>query len=254
MRPLPLTFVSLAALLATAGIHPPRAVRGQGGGEKCPAITVTCSDLVMSGTPTLFTANVSGGDDKVMPTFEWEVSAGTIISGQGESALTVDTTGLAPAPTGREMLTATVKLGGYAPECRAAASCTTEVYVIIDYFKTDEYGPISFADEKARLDNYAIELRNDPTVVGYVICYGGRRGRRGEAQARCARAKHYLVARHKIPAGRVVTVDGGYMEQLTVMLWPLPPGVKLWPSPTVDPSEVEFLPEPTKRKGRRTKG
>ena len=39
--------------------------------------------------------------------------------------------------------------------------------------KIDEYGNIRFNDEKARLDNFAIELQNDPTAQGYLVCYGG---------------------------------------------------------------------------------
>src|SRR5215208_5151846 len=54
--------------------------------------------------------------------------------------------------------------------------------------KIDEYGNLRWSDEKARLDNYLIELRADPTSRAYIACYGGRRGREGEARRRCARA------------------------------------------------------------------
>lgn len=245
MRPLPFITIALAALTAVAGHAPPGAL-GQGRvEEKCPTVTVTCADLIMSGAPTVLTANVGGGDEKVMPSFAWEVSAGTITSGRNESSIVVDTTGL--GFEGRSV-TATVKVGGYPPECRAAASCTTEVYVIRDSFPLDDYGNIRFADEKARLDNYAIELKAGPELDGYIICYGGRRGRRGEAQARCARARNYLVTRRQIPAERVITVDGGYRDSLTVTLWPMPRGVEPTPSPTVDPSEVEFVGGPQNRR------
>jgi hypothetical protein len=245
-----LIIVSLAALLpAGSGVVVPRRPQEQGGNKMCPVVTVSCPELLSSGVPSVFTANVSGGDDKVTPTYEWEVSAGTITEGRGESYITVDTTGLGYEE--RQPLTATVKVGGFPPECRVRASCTTEMYVIRDYFPVDEYGNLSYADEKARLDNYAITLQSGAEFDGYIICYGGRRGRRGEAWSRCARAKNYLVTRHKIPAERVVTVDGGYREELTVMLWPLPHGVQFTPDPTVDPSEVEFISEPKRPKSRK---
>ena len=38
--------------------------------------------------------------------------------------------------------------------------------------KFDEYGNIRFNDEKARLDNFAIQLQNEPTSQGYIIGYG----------------------------------------------------------------------------------
>jgi hypothetical protein len=120
--------------------------------------------------------------------------------------------------------------------------------------KIDEYGNIRFNDEKARLDNYAIELQNDPTAQGYLVCYGGRKGRAGEAQKRCDRAKDYLVTTRGIDSSRIVTVDGGYREDLTVELWVVPSGATPpAASPTVDPSEVKATPapRPARRRGRR---
>jgi hypothetical protein len=118
--------------------------------------------------------------------------------------------------------------------------------------KIDEYGNIRFNDEKARLDNFAIELQNDPTAQGYLICYGGRRGRAGEAAARCDRAKNYLVTTRGIDASRIVTVDGGYRENLTVELWVVPTGAQPpTASPTVQPSEVTTAPARAPRRGRR---
>jgi hypothetical protein len=87
--------------------------------------------------------------------------------------------------------------------------------------KFDEYGDIKFNDEKARLDNYAIQLQNDPGAQGYILAYGSCEG---EAQARADRAKGYLVNTRGIDAGRLVTVDGGCRSDLTVQLWIVPAG------------------------------
>src|SRR5436190_181775 len=59
--------------------------------------------------------------------------------------------------------------------------------------KFEEFGNIHCEDELARLDSFAIELQNHPNLVGYVIIYGGRSGRRNEAKARAARIYYYLV-------------------------------------------------------------
>ncbi len=211
----------------------------------CPTVTVSCPDTVTAGQPVTFTANVSGGDTAVTPTFNWTVSAGTIESGQGTSSITVNTSGV----TGP--ITATVDVGGYDRSCSTSASCTSNLPPTPQARKVDEYGNIKFNDEKARLDNYAIELQNDPTAQGYLVCYGGRTGRTGEAQRRCDRAKNYLVSTRGIDASRVVTVDGGFREELTVELWVVPSGATPpAASPTVDPSEVRPARAP-RRRGRR---
>lgn len=108
--------------------------------------------------------------------------------------------------------------------------------------KIDEYGDIRWADEKARLDNYVMELRNDPTARAFVACYGGRRARAGEARARCARVARYLKRVGGIDGSRIITLDGGYREELTVELWTPPAGAMLpMVSPTLDPSEVTII-------------
>jgi hypothetical protein len=201
---------------------------------------------VKPGTPVTFTANVSAGDPNVTPTFNWTVSAGTISSGQGTSSISVDTTGLPANST----VTATVEVGGYDRSCTTSSSCTANLTAAPESRKVDEYGNIKFNDEKARLDNYAIELQNDPTAQGYLVCYGGRTGRTGEAQRRCDRAKNYLVNTRGISADRIVTVDGGFREELTVELWIVPSGATPpQATPNVDPSEVRTT--GTRRRGRR---
>lgn len=116
----------------------------------------------------------------------------------------------------------------------------------------DEYGNIRFNDEKARLDNFAVELQTDPTTRGYILCYGGRVGRAGEARARCDRARDYVMRRLGLQAARVVTVDGGYREYLTVRLCVVPPGgAPPAAVPTVDPRDVKIIkPKPARKKPR----
>jgi len=87
--------------------------------------------------------------------------------------------------------------------------------------KFDEYGNIRFNDEKARLDNYAIQLQNQPGSTATIIAYGSCEG---EAQTRADRAKDYLVNTRGIEAGRITTVDGGCRSDLTVQLWIVPSG------------------------------
>jgi len=191
-----------------AGCHPP----------PCPTISASCPSDVDQGSPITFTASVSGGPASLSPTYNWSVSAGTISGGQGTSSITVDTAGL-----GGQTVTATVEVGGVEPACGRTASCSTSVKtpVVVTPTKFDEYGNIKFNDEKARLDNYAIQLQNSTGSQGYIIAYGACEG---EGQARADRAKNYLVNTRGIEASRITTIDGGCRADLTVELWVVPTG------------------------------
>src|SRR6266478_4487435 len=98
--------------------------------------------------------------------------------------------------------------------------------------KFDEFGDIKCEDEYARLDNFAIQLQHEPQAKGVIIFYGGKtfRGKlpkRGEAEARAARLKPYLVRRRGIPTNRVIVINGGYAEEWSAQLWIVPPGASM---------------------------
>ena len=208
----------------------------------CPQLSVTCPSDVEEGQPATFTANFTQGTPTVSETYNWTVSAGTITSGQGTSSITVDTAGVAGGS-----ITATVEVGGVDPSCKRTDSCTVQVKTPpTPPRKFDEYGNIRFNDEKARLDNYAIQLQNAPTdratIIGYGTC-------EGEGLNRANRAKDYLVNTRGIDAGRIDTVDGGYRAELHVELWLVPQGAT---APAADMSgAVSPCPEcrrPTRRR------
>src|SRR5258707_5582224 len=82
----------------------------------------------------------------------------------------------------------------------------------------DSYGDLSWEDETAHLDNFAIQLQNDPDSIGYIIVYAGRRACFGEAKDRALRAKKYVVETRGIQESRIKWIDGGYRDKLTVVL------------------------------------
>jgi hypothetical protein len=106
----------------------------------------------------------------------------------------------------------------------------------------DSYGNLSGEDEKAHLDNLAIALQHDPNLVGYIIVYAGKRSCANEAADRALRAKKYVVEIRGIQESRIQWIDGGYREELTVILQPVPSGApELTASPTLKPSEVRII-------------
>jgi hypothetical protein len=119
----------------------------------------------------------------------------------------------------------------------------------------DSYGGLSWEDEKAHLDNFAIALQHDPDSIGYILVYAGRRACVGEAKERALRAKEYVVETRGIQASRIKWIDGGYREKLTTILQPVPRGApEFAASPTIKPSEVQTIknciPKTSKRKRR----
>ena len=118
-------------------------------------------------------------------------------------------------------------------------------------FQFDTYGNIPRNDVKARLDNFANALQENPGAQGLIIAYGGRRGPAGEAQRRADFARDYLVNTRGIDAGRLQTIDGGFREEATTELWIVPAGATPpTASPTVDPSEVQTTRPPSRRRRR----
>lgn len=120
--------------------------------QSCPVITVTCPDSDTNPTLT-FSANVSGGDPSAKFTFEWTVSAGKIAGGQGTASITVDNARLRS-----QGLTATVEIGGIPTECGNKASCSLISCPPPVARKFDQYGDLSWAEERARLDQFGVHL------------------------------------------------------------------------------------------------
>ncbi|MFN2598186.1 MAG: hypothetical protein ABR563_13485 [Pyrinomonadaceae bacterium] len=190
--------------------------------EVCPNISVSCPTPGAPGAPVTFSADVSGGTPGRTPGYSWTVTGGRIVGGQGTSAITVDTAGLA----GGAELRATVEVEGYGPRC--SDSCATSLPLPPppppQPKPFDEYGDISRDDEKARLDNFAAELQAEPSAQGYIVVYAAPNARPGAASKRAQYAKDYLVTTRGIDASRIVVVDGGTSSAFGVRLWIVPAG------------------------------
>jgi hypothetical protein len=71
-------------------------------------------------------------------------------------------------------------------------------------------GDILPADEKARLNNLASHLRQDPEKAAYIFVYAGKRPCAGATRAKMAFVKNHLVRTRGIESARVILQDGGY--------------------------------------------
>ena len=202
-------FSSASIVVADCPPPPPRIT--------CPNVTVSCPDAGSEGAPVTFTATIGRSSNGVRPTYNWTVSAGRIISGQGTPSITVDTTGLAG-----QTVRADLDLGGYGTPC--PASCATSIPIVNKPHKFDEYYDIARNDEKARLDNYAIQLQNEPGAQGYIFVYPSSNARANVAQARAKRISDYLVNSRGIDASRFTVTMGAAREDWLFELWIVPAG------------------------------
>ena len=89
--------------------------------QNCPAISVESSSYeVPMGDTLVFVVNTKNAPANI--TYNWVISAGTIISGQGMAMIRVNTQGLEGM-----FVTATVELGGLPRNCNSNASSTSEI-------------------------------------------------------------------------------------------------------------------------------
>jgi hypothetical protein len=155
--------------------------------------------------------------------------------------LNVDSTGV-----GSQRITATLTAddGSADPACAQSAQAVSMVAPlekkVIVAREFDECNNCTFDDQKARLDNLAVELQNDPTTRAHIIAYGGRMSPLGQVEKLMSRARDYLINQRGIDASRLVVVNGGFREEDSVELWLVPSGAQApRPTPTVQASEIK---------------
>src|ERR687884_1179887 len=156
----------------------------------CPyPVNVTAPATVADGDIVTFTADV-GYQGQSALNYTWTVSppAARIMSGAGTPTITVDSSGL-----GNKRVTAILVVddGSGDRSCRQTAQAATGVTglpTITPSKRFDEFPSIAHDDDKARFDNLAIELQNNPGATGYVIAYAGNNSRAGEADRMTKRA------------------------------------------------------------------
>lgn len=208
----------------------------------CPyPLNVSAPKQVTDGEIITYTADVAY-TGSVPLKYYWKVtpSNARIISGLGTSMLSVDSTGL-----GGQRITATLTADNGTTDT-ACAQTVQAVSVIAPLEKKvivarefDECNNCTFDDQKARLDNLAVELQNDPSTRGYILAYGGRMSPIGQVEKLMSRARDYLVTQRGIDASRLVVVNGGFREEDNVELWIVPSGAAApQPTPTVQAGEV----------------
>ena len=209
----------------------------------CPfPVNISAPKTVGEGEIITYTADVAYGGTSGL-SYHWTISPSSarIMSGAGSPTLTVDSTGLGSQ---RVIATLTVDDGSSDELCRQTAQAVSMVAAeekkIIVAREFDECNNCTFDDQKARLDNLAVELQNDQSASGYIIAYGGRTSPIGQVERLMARSRDYLIQQRGIDASRLVIVNGGFREDDSVELWIVPSGAAVpRATPTVQAGDVK---------------
>jgi hypothetical protein len=218
----------------------------------CPfPVNISAPKQVTDGEIITYTADVEySGTAPVRYTWQVTPSSARIISGLGTSTLSVDSTGL-----GGQRITATLTAddGSSDPACAQIAQAVSliaplekKIIVAREY---DECNNCSFDDQKARLDNLAVELQNDPSTRAYIIAYGGRMSPLGQVDKLMSRSRDYLITKRGIDGLRLTVINGGFREEDSVELWLIPSGAAApQATPTVQAGEVNPGKKPARRR------
>jgi hypothetical protein len=194
----------------------------------CPyQVNVSAPSSVSEGKTVTFSADVSYGGPSAL-NYTWTISPPTarIASGAGSPTITVDTTGV-----GNQRVTAILVVddGSGDRQCRQRAQAYTNVAAIPPppvpvAHKSTEFPSITFNEDKANFDNFAVELQSDPTAIGYIIVYHGHKSRPGRLATLVNRSRDYVVNSRNIDSNRVIVIDGGLRDVDTIELWIVPKG------------------------------
>jgi hypothetical protein len=193
----------------------------------CPfPVNVSAPKEVTDGEIITYNADVMYGGDSALK-YNWRISpsGAHIINGAGSPTITVDSTGLGAQ---RIIVTLTVADGSSDPTCVQTAQAVSMIAPLekraIVAQEFDECKSCTYDDQKARLDNLAVELQRDPTTRAYIIAYGARTSHLAQVERLMTRARDYLVAQRGIDPSRIVVVNGGLRDTDSVELWIVPSG------------------------------
>lgn len=195
------------------------------------------------------TYDINQSDDSSIDTrkisYEWKVSAGEILDGEGKSRIKVK---INDPDTKR--ITVFVKVKGLSFPCETNAVLTVESgnepYLI------DRAEHYNFSDLAARLDAFLVTLMDNPTLKGYVVVYANRNTGTRDMERGIRSVRNYLGYRN-FDLSRITIVRGGFREYSTVDSWIIPPGAEPpAPTPTVD-NKFITLPVKNKKKAVRKK-
>lgn len=155
----------------------------------CPAVSIISSDKIFRpGEAIIFKAKVSDYEQKNLK-YDWAISNGTLIEGQGTETIKVDTTGINDT-----VIEARVEIKGLPKNCQNAASEQSIVSGGEHPIPADVYeGNLPLRDEKLRLGAIAVELKEKKDQIALFIISFADKANYSAIKSRASRITNYLT-------------------------------------------------------------
>jgi hypothetical protein len=203
------------------------AASGQGLTADCPTLRIEGPQgMSRKGERISISVNVPGN-----LSYEWNVSKGQIVRGQGTHSIVVDTKDVEFEAFGHvTSVVVEAKLRGLPDHCVSMVSDRFGVYVIADIFPIDDYSDIPRNDEASRLDNLIVQMRVSKVMIGYIVLYARPAEITKLLKQRVPRIRRHLFMKSKEPLDRYVMLVLPTKEKSRTELW-------LWPR---DPRAGKF--------------
>lgn len=197
---------------------------------QCPTLSVSGpTAAVAEGTPATLTLNLSGIDVKAAGvTYNWQLSDGSLVSGQGTNTVSIDTAG-----TGGKSIKAEVDILGVSPTCKRFTDFTFAVKKTVVSQLIDEFVPTGSKAERSKLETAADMVTLTEGSSLYIIRYEGVRADKNAALKAANSAVSHL-RKHMDKSATIEVIDGGYRTETTLEFWLVPTGAaRPTPSKTV---------------------
>lgn len=170
---------------------------------------------VRAGEIMTVSADIESSNSNQGITYQWNLTGGRIINGQGTNSIKIDTTGL-----GGIAIIATA-------EIKTDSGCNVRRSKELSIFSNEGGSTninLTTSIDFGRLDRFADSLADNPGSVGYIISYGGLPKCRNEAEDLSSAAKRYLFSQRNVDRRRIITMNGGSLPEKSLRLYIVPPG------------------------------
>ncbi len=106
----------------------------------------------------------------------------------------------------------------------SSITCFASKKVAADVLPFDRYGRMSWEEEEKRLEAFAVQLKNQPQMIGYIYVREAQISCAGYALSHAIGVTKYLIQNYEVPWNRVSWRDLGYGDGFEVSLWLFPAG------------------------------